>query len=90
MIGEFDIENDRAATLECGPEGSCVGEPRARLHRRGTRQNGGELRFDKSPPKKADEAEFIMLKDGGIAFEGNATELRDVAATDPYIHAFLS
>jgi phospholipid/cholesterol/gamma-HCH transport system ATP-binding protein len=53
-------------------------------------QDGGELRFDKSPPKKADEAEFIMLKDGGIAFEGNATELRDMAATDPYIHAFLS
>ena len=53
-------------------------------------QNGGELRFDKSPPKKADEAEFIMLKDGGIAFEGNATELRESAAKDPYIDAFLS
>ena len=52
--------------------------------------NGGELRFDKSPPKKADEAEFIMLKDGGIAFEGNASELREFAAKDPYIHAFLS
>ncbi len=50
----------------------------------------GDVRFEKAPPKKADEAEFIMLKDGGIAFEGNATELRDVAATDPYIHAFLS
>jgi len=53
-------------------------------------QNGGELRFDKSPPKKTDEAEFIMLKDGGIAFEGNATELRESAAKDPYIDAFLS
>jgi phospholipid/cholesterol/gamma-HCH transport system ATP-binding protein len=53
-------------------------------------QTGGELRFDKSPPKKADEAEFIMLKDGGIAFEGNATELRESAAKDPYIDAFLS
>jgi phospholipid/cholesterol/gamma-HCH transport system ATP-binding protein len=53
-------------------------------------RNGGELRFDKSPPKKADEAEFIMLKDGGIAFEGNATELRESAAKDPYIDAFLS
>ena len=31
-----------------------------------------------------------MLKDGGIAFEGNATELRETAAKDPYIHAFLS
>jgi phospholipid/cholesterol/gamma-HCH transport system ATP-binding protein len=53
-------------------------------------QNGPELRFDKAPPRKADEAEFIMLKDGRIAFEGNATELRDMAAKDPYIHAFLS
>jgi phospholipid/cholesterol/gamma-HCH transport system ATP-binding protein len=54
------------------------------------RRENGELRFDKSPPKKADEAEFIMLKDGRIAFEGNASELRDAAAKDPYIEAFLS
>ena len=53
-------------------------------------QNGPELRFDKAPPRKADEAEFIMLKDGVIAFEGNATELRESAANDPYINAFLS
>jgi phospholipid/cholesterol/gamma-HCH transport system ATP-binding protein len=39
---------------------------------------------------KANEAEFIMLKDGGIGFEGNADELRDAATRDPYIHAFLS
>ena len=50
----------------------------------------GDVRFEKSPPKKADEAEFIMLKDCGISFEGNATELRETAAKDPYIHAFLS
>jgi phospholipid/cholesterol/gamma-HCH transport system ATP-binding protein len=53
-------------------------------------KNTGDVRFDKAPPRKADEAEFIMLKDGGISFEGNATELRDTAAKDPYIHAFLS
>jgi ABC-type transporter Mla maintaining outer membrane lipid asymmetry ATPase subunit MlaF len=29
-----------------------------------------------------------MLKDGVVAFEGNATELR--ASTDPYIKEFLS
>jgi phospholipid/cholesterol/gamma-HCH transport system ATP-binding protein len=51
---------------------------------------GGDLRFDKAPPRKADEAEFIMLKDGRIAFEGNASELREMAGRDPYIHAFLS
>src|SRR5215510_4940256 len=53
-------------------------------------QNGGEVTFDRSPARKADEAEFIMLKDGGIAFEGNASELRAVAGSDPYIHSFLS
>ena len=51
---------------------------------------GGDVRFETAPARKADEAEFIMLKDGRIAFEGNATELREMAGTDPYIHAFLS
>ena len=37
---------------------------------------------------KADEAEFIMLKDGVLCFEGNASELR--ASSDPYIRQFLS
>ena len=49
-----------------------------------------ELHIEKAPPRKADEAEFIMLKDGRIGFEGNASELREMAARDPYIHAFLS
>ncbi len=53
-------------------------------------QNGNDITFEKAPPQKADEAEFIMLKDGRIGFEGNATELRQMAARDPYIHAFLS
>jgi phospholipid/cholesterol/gamma-HCH transport system ATP-binding protein len=53
-------------------------------------QNGRDVAFEPSPARKADEAEFIMLKDGGIAFEGNATELREMAAKDPYVHAFLS
>jgi phospholipid/cholesterol/gamma-HCH transport system ATP-binding protein len=46
--------------------------------------------FEKAEGRKADEAEFIMLKEGRIAFEGNASELRESAAKDPYIHAFLS
>jgi len=53
-------------------------------------QNGSEVAFERSPARKADEAEFIMLKDGGIAFEGNASELRETAANDPYVDAFLS
>jgi len=53
-------------------------------------QNGREVAFEPAPPRKADEAEFIMLKDGRIAFEGNATELRETATRDPYVDAFLS
>ena len=37
---------------------------------------------------KCDEAEFIMLKEGLITFEGNAAELR--SSKDPYIQTFLS
>jgi len=53
-------------------------------------RRGNELAFEKAPPQKCDEAEFIMLRDGKIAFEGNAGELRAAAAVDPYIEAFLS
>jgi phospholipid/cholesterol/gamma-HCH transport system ATP-binding protein len=53
-------------------------------------RRGAEIGFDRASPSKCDEAEFIMLKDGLIAFEGNAGELRAAAAKDPYIEAFLS
>ena len=49
-----------------------------------------EVRLVRASKQKADEAEFIMLRDGRIAFEGNASELREVTARDPYIEAFLS
>jgi len=49
-----------------------------------------DIGLEKASPAKGDEAEFIMLRDGGIAFEGNAGELRAAAKTDPYIDAFLS
>jgi phospholipid/cholesterol/gamma-HCH transport system ATP-binding protein len=39
-------------------------------------------------PQKCEEAEFIMLKDGRVHFEGHAGELR--GSRDPYILAFLS
>jgi phospholipid/cholesterol/gamma-HCH transport system ATP-binding protein len=38
--------------------------------------------------QKSDEAEFLMLKDGVVYFEGNAAELR--SSKDPYLRAFLS
>ena len=53
-------------------------------------RDGNGVRFERAPDQKADEAEFIMLRDGKIAFEGNATELREVQKRDPYIEAFLS
>jgi phospholipid/cholesterol/gamma-HCH transport system ATP-binding protein len=51
------------------------------------RQNS-HIQFTQADTKKGDEAEFIMLKDGVVGFEGNATELR--ASSDPYIREFLS
>ena len=51
-------------------------------------REGAKIEIVSADPKKCDEAEFIMLKDGGVLFEGNAAELR--ASTDPYIRTFLS
>jgi phospholipid/cholesterol/gamma-HCH transport system ATP-binding protein len=53
-------------------------------------REGNRVRFERADAQKADEAEFIMLRDGRIAFEGNATELREFSHRDPYIQAFLS
>ena len=53
-------------------------------------QNGKDVQFERAPRAKANEAEFIMLRNGRIAFEGNASELRDTMKSDPYIEAFLS
>ena len=46
------------------------------------------MRIVPADERKAEEAEFIMLKDGGIHFEGHAADLR--ATTDPYLKTFLS
>jgi phospholipid/cholesterol/gamma-HCH transport system ATP-binding protein len=51
-------------------------------------REGRQIRIEPAGPRKADEAEFIMLKDGRIWFEGNSAELR--GSQDPYIKAFLS
>ncbi len=51
------------------------------------RQNG-DLAFEPAAGEKMEQSEFMMLKDGGVVFEGDAGELR--AATDPYLRAFLS
>ena len=54
------------------------------------RLSDGTIQIQKAPPEKAEEAEFIMLKDGRIHFEGHAAELRAAVATDSYLRAFLS
>ena len=51
-------------------------------------RSGSGFRIERANAAKSDEAEFIMLREGVIAFEGNAAELR--AAKDPYIRTFLS
>ena len=51
-------------------------------------RQGAEVRIVRAGAGKRDEAEFIMLRDGVIAFEGNAAELR--ASQDEYIREFLS
>ena len=48
----------------------------------------GKPRIAPADERKSEEAEFLMLRDGLVAFEGSASELR--ASTDPYIRAFLS
>jgi phospholipid/cholesterol/gamma-HCH transport system ATP-binding protein len=51
-------------------------------------KQGDKVDFVDAGPAKMEEAEFMMLKDGIIIFEGTADELR--ASNDPYIQAFLS
>jgi phospholipid/cholesterol/gamma-HCH transport system ATP-binding protein len=51
-------------------------------------RDGNGIRIVPADEKKSEEAEFIMLRDGRIAFEGHAAELRQTR--DSYLHAFLS
>ncbi len=46
------------------------------------------VEFRQPNAAKLDEAEFIMLKEGVVHFEGNSRELR--SSRDPYITSFLS
>jgi phospholipid/cholesterol/gamma-HCH transport system ATP-binding protein len=51
------------------------------------RENGA-VRIVPAAPEKAEEAEFMMLRDGLIVFEGTAEQLR--TSGDPYLQTFLS
>jgi len=48
----------------------------------------GSVRIESADQQKSEEAEFIMLKDGGIIFEGPAGDLK--RSRDPYLTTFLS
>jgi phospholipid/cholesterol/gamma-HCH transport system ATP-binding protein len=52
------------------------------------RRPDGKVEIAAASRAKEREAEFIMLRDGLIVFEGDADALR--ASTDPYIREFLS
>ena len=51
-------------------------------------RTGGAIHIGRADAQKCDEAEFIMLREGVLVFEGNAAELR--ASQDPYIREVLS
>jgi phospholipid/cholesterol/gamma-HCH transport system ATP-binding protein len=51
-------------------------------------QDNGRVRIAPADQQKADEAEFVMLADGRIHFEGNFAALR--ASADPYLKKFQS
>jgi phospholipid/cholesterol/gamma-HCH transport system ATP-binding protein len=51
-------------------------------------RENGRLTIIPATADKADDAEFMMLKDGCIYFDGTAAELR--ASGDPYLKKFLS
>jgi phospholipid/cholesterol/gamma-HCH transport system ATP-binding protein len=53
-----------------------------------SRSSSGELEISPATQAKIDEADFVMLKDGGIHFEGSADEVRE--SDDPYMKTFLS
>ncbi|MET0168119.1 MAG: ATP-binding cassette domain-containing protein [Vicinamibacterales bacterium] len=52
------------------------------------RRDDGLILMRPADENKCEEAEFIMLKNGRIAFEGHAAELR--TASDSYLRSFLS
>jgi phospholipid/cholesterol/gamma-HCH transport system ATP-binding protein len=51
-------------------------------------REGQAIQLHEADEEKKEEAEFIMLKDGRIIFEGPAAELR--RSSDPYLKTFLS
>ena len=49
---------------------------------------GRPVSFQAVTGEEQSRTEFLMLKDGRVAFEGTASELRK--STEPYLRAFLA
>jgi len=52
------------------------------------RSGAGEVEIVKAGEDKVEQADFVMIKEGTVAFEGTAQELRQTR--DPYLRTFLS
>ena len=52
------------------------------------RTAAGEIELVAAAEAKVEEADFVMIREGRVAFEGNAAELRNTQ--DPYLREFLS
>jgi phospholipid/cholesterol/gamma-HCH transport system ATP-binding protein len=52
------------------------------------RTAGGEIQLAEAAEQKVEEADFVMIREGRVYFEGTAGELRH--STDPYLQKFLS
>ncbi len=52
------------------------------------RNAGGDIELFEAAEAKTEEADFVMIREGRVAFEGSASELRN--SKDPYLQAFLS
>ena len=53
------------------------------------RRNGsGQIEISEATDQKIEEADFVMIREGRVAFEGHAADLRN--SKDPYLKTFLS
>ena len=61
---------------------------RAQAEKMAVRGLDGKVHIVPATPEKMAQTEFVMLREGVIAFEGTAPELR--RTSDPYLQLFLS
>ena len=52
------------------------------------RRSGNKVELVKASDEKVEQADFVMIREGRVAFEGTAPELR--RSQDPYLQKFLS